>query len=203
MGHHSHSGPKGPNNGGRRSPPNHNNNHIVVRNGGRTSPTYSSSSSSSSTCGSSGDESAGRLRRSSPLDRRRGLVYTGLFLLCTFVYWNALGCEFVFDDITAIVENRDLRPHVPVRNLFANDFWGTPMSKEQSHKSYRPLTVITFRWNYWLSEVDPLGYHLVNVVLHGLVTMLYFKVCRQLVCSVVSLVASILFALHPVSYIFW
>ena len=26
-----------------------------------------------------------------------------------------------------------------------NDFWGIPMHKEQSHKSYRPLTVLTYR----------------------------------------------------------
>jgi hypothetical protein len=130
------------------------------------------------------------------------------------VYWNALSCEFVFDDITAIVDNKDLRPHVPLRNLLANDFWGTPMTKEQSHKSYRPLTVLTFRWNYWLGETDPLGYHLVNVLLHGLVTALFFKVCCEMLSSGGggsssngaggrsrgrSLVASVLFALHPVN----
>ena len=141
-------------------------------------------------------------------------MYSGLILLCTIVYWNALSCEFVFDDITAIVDNKDLRPHVPLRNLLANDFWGTPMTKEQSHKSYRPLTVLTFRWNYWLGETDPLGYHLVNVLLHGLVTALFFKVCCEMLSSGGggsssngaggrsrgrSLVASVLFALHPVS----
>ena len=126
-------------------------------------------------------------------------MYTGLFLICTVIYWNSLSCDFVFDDITAIVDNRDLRPHVPLKNLFANDFWGTPMSKEQSHKSYRPLTVLTFRWNYWFGETNPLGYHLVNIILHGLVTILYFKVCRQLVAGSVALVASLIFASHPVS----
>ena len=45
----------------------------------------------------------------------------------TVCYHNALDCGFVFDDISAIVDNRDLRPHVPVQNLFWNDFWGTPM----------------------------------------------------------------------------
>lgn len=156
----------------------------------------------SSNYSSSSDESVSKkLHNHSVLDRRRGLVYSGLFLLCTIVYWNALGCEFVFDDITAVVENKDLRPHVPLRNLLFNDFWGTPMSKEQSHKSYRPLTVLTFRLNYWWNSVQPLGYHFVNVLLHSLVTPLYFKVCRQLLScsSSLSLVASILFAVHPVS----
>ena len=40
------------------------------------------------------------------------------------LYANSLGCGFVFDDISAIVDNKDLRSHVPLKNLFANDFWG-------------------------------------------------------------------------------
>ena len=133
------------------------------------------------------------------LDSRACLVHTGLFLMCVAVYWNALPCDFVFDDVTAIRDNRDLRPHVPLKNLLRNDFWGTPMTREQSHKSYRPLTVLTFRWNYALGGLNPVGYHLVNVVLHGVVTVLYYRVCRHLVSSFVSLTASVLFALHPVS----
>lgn len=180
-----------------------NNNHIFKNHNvastaaGRTSPTHShcSSTSFSSICSTSTDE-----RPSSILDRKR-FVYTTLFLVCAGVYWNSLSCQFVFDDITAIVENRDLRPHVPLRNLMTNDFWGTPMIKEQSHKSYRPLTVFSFRLNYLWAELEPLGYHLVNLLCHGLVTVLYFHTCRQVISAspLTSLVASLLFAVHPVS----
>lgn len=45
------------------------------------------------------------------------------------VYLNSLTCGFVFDDISAIKDNRDLRPHTPLKNVFFNDFWGTPMHK--------------------------------------------------------------------------
>lgn len=48
---------------------------------------------------------------------------------CVLCYYNSLGCGFVFDDISAIKENRDLRPHSPLKNIFLNDFWGTPMQK--------------------------------------------------------------------------
>ena len=51
------------------------------------------------------------------------------------------------------------------------------MSKEQSHKSYRPLTVLTFRVNYLFHALEPLGYHLGNVALHFLVCILYYKLC--------------------------
>ncbi|CAG0879706.1 unnamed protein product [Darwinula stevensoni] len=91
------------------------------------------------------------------------------------VYYNSLFCGFVFDDVSAIKDNKDLRPHTPLKNLIYNDFWGTPMQKEQSHKSYRPLCVLTFRWNYMVHQLDPLGYHLVNMILHGVVCLMYLR----------------------------
>jgi hypothetical protein len=48
---------------------------------------------------------------------------------CLACYYNSLHCSFVFDDISAIKDNRDLRPHTPLKNIFLNDFWGTPMHK--------------------------------------------------------------------------
>ena len=49
--------------------------------------------------------------------------------VATAIYWNAIQCGFVFDDISAIKDNKDLRPHTPLSNLFFNDFWGTLMTK--------------------------------------------------------------------------
>ncbi len=115
-------------------------------------------------------------------------------------YLNCLGCGFVFDDVSAIKENRDLRPTSPLSNVFLHDFWGTPMSKEQSHKSYRPITVLTFRLNYLLHALEPAGYHLANLCLHYAVCVLYYKLCLVFVggSRSVAAVASLLFAVHPV-----
>lgn len=54
------------------------------------------------------------------------LVIATICLLC---YSNSMQCGFVFDDISAIRDNRDLRPYTPWRNVFSNDFWGTPIQK--------------------------------------------------------------------------
>lgn len=59
---------------------------------------------------------------------RRGLGAI-LVLACILVYHNCLYCGFVFDDISAIKENRDLKPQTPISNIFLNDFWGTPIHK--------------------------------------------------------------------------
>ena len=47
----------------------------------------------------------------------------------------------------AILQNDDLLATAPLTNLFTNDFWGTPLSHSGSHKSYRPLCSITFKFN--------------------------------------------------------
>ncbi|CRK86591.1 CLUMA_CG000216, isoform A [Clunio marinus] len=119
-------------------------------------------------------------------------------LLCIFCYYNTLYCGFVFDDISAIKDNRDLRQHTPFKNIFMNDFWGTPMYKEQSHKSYRPLCVLTFRWNYAVHGLDPVGYHLVNVAMHILVSIMYFCMCTTIVPDLVAFIAALFFAVHPI-----
>ena len=52
-----------------------------------------------------------------------------VFVLSVVCYMNAADCDLVFDDISAVKDNKDLRSSQPVQNLLFNDFWGTPMSK--------------------------------------------------------------------------
>ena len=123
-----------------------------------------------------------------------------LLLLILVVYLNALKCGFVFDDISAVLDNKDLKPHTPWTSLFWHDFWGTPMSREHSHKSYRPLCVLTFRLNYLVHGLEPWGYHLTNIILHALVCIMYYRLLKALkVYSLrVASISSYLFALHPI-----
>ena len=116
-------------------------------------------------------------------------------ILC---YLNCLLCGFCFDDSSAIRDNKDILPSTPIYNIFLNDFWGLSMHKEQSHKSYRPLCVLSFRLNYLLHGLSPLGFHLVNLQLHVLVSLLYHLVCSHYVSPTTSFVSSLLFAVHPV-----
>ncbi|PSN55969.1 Transmembrane and TPR repeat-containing protein 4 [Blattella germanica] len=117
-------------------------------------------------------------------------------------YVNSLDGGFVFDDSEAIVNNEDLKPETPISNLLYNDFWGTRLTHNASHKSYRPLTVLSFRWNYWLAGgLQPRGYHLTNIALHAVVSMLSLAVFNLLLggaCQKASLLAALLFAVHPI-----
>ncbi len=112
---------------------------------------------------------------------------------------NTLDCGFCYDDKVAVLENRDLLPTSPWTNLLWNDFWGTPLASLDSHKSYRPLCVATFRLNYMLHGLQPMGYHLVNMLLHAVVCYLYVRLCALVFNHVwPSLLAGLLFAVHPI-----
>uniref|UniRef100_A0A7N8WQ29 dolichyl-phosphate-mannose--protein mannosyltransferase n=1 Tax=Mastacembelus armatus TaxID=205130 RepID=A0A7N8WQ29_9TELE len=124
-------------------------------------------------------------------------------LVCTAVavglYLNTLDSDFCYDDSRAIKTNQDLLPETPWTNILYDDFWGTLLTHSGSHKSFRPLCTLSFRLNYTLHGLRPWGYHLVNVVLHGLVTALFTAFSRPLLGGGLwSLLAGLLFASHPV-----
>ncbi|XP_043854030.1 protein O-mannosyl-transferase TMTC4 isoform X1 [Dromiciops gliroides] len=121
--------------------------------------------------------------------------------------------DFVFDDSEAIVNNKDLRAETPLGDLWQHDFWGSKLSSNTSHKSYRPLTVLTFRINYYLSGgFYPVSFHIVNILLHCSISVLmvdvfsilfgglqYTSKGRRLnLAPKSSLLAALFFAVHPV-----
>lgn len=49
--------------------------------------------------------------------------------------------NFVFDDREAIMNNPAIRE---IDKILKSDFWGYPIRSSNSHKSYRPVTTLTF-----------------------------------------------------------
>ena len=136
-----------------------------------------------------------KTKRPAPLWR----VAVACSVLSILLYLNTLDCGFCYDDRAVLVENQDILPSSSWSNLLKNDFWGKPIHLNTSHKSYRPLCVATFRLNYMLHELQPMGYHLVNVLLHGVVCYLYVQLCGVIFSEVwPALIAGLLFAVHPI-----
>ena len=71
------------------------------------------------------------------------------------IYLNSMCGDMVHDDIPAILKNADVNGKNPWYKAFTNDFWGNAMSDITSHKSYRPITTLLFRYGnqffnpYW------------------------------------------------------
>ncbi|GIY97385.1 transmembrane and TPR repeat-containing protein CG4050 [Caerostris extrusa] len=63
------------------------------------------------------------------LERLCPLLLAALVAVC---YSNSLSCGFAYDDIAAVRDNRDLRPHTPLTSVFLNDFLGGCPSKRKA-----------------------------------------------------------------------
>ncbi|XP_032972564.1 protein O-mannosyl-transferase TMTC1 isoform X2 [Rhinolophus ferrumequinum] len=152
----------------------------------------------SSARGGSGDRAPSRRRGCGLAPAGAAALLAGASCLC---YGRSLQGEFVHDDVWAIVNNPDVRPGAPLRwGIFSNDFWGKGMAENTSHKSYRPLCVLTFKLNIFLTGMNPFYFHAVNVILHCLVTLVLMYTCDKTVFKNrgLAFVTALLFAVHPV-----
>ncbi|XP_071539113.1 protein O-mannosyl-transferase TMTC1-like [Panulirus ornatus] len=127
-------------------------------------------------------------------------MYLVLAATSVVIYANGLAGEYVHDDLSAVLRNPDVQGTRPLWKLFLNDFWGKAMKDPASHKSYRPLTILTFRLSHWMWGNSCLADHAVNVLLHICVTLLYARTLLSTLrlSATQTLASSLVFATHPV-----
>jgi protein O-mannosyl-transferase len=103
-------------------------------------------------------------------------------------YLPAIRAGYIWDDPRYLTENPALRS---LAGLFHT--WFTPGATVQ----YYPMVFTTFWFEYHLWGLHPLGFHLVNVLLHATSAVLLLTVLRRLNVPGAFL-AAVLWALHPV-----
>ena len=123
--------------------------------------------------------------------RKWKAVWLGVFLaaLVLIAYLPALRGGFSWDDDAYVTNNLTLRSVLGLSQI-----WGQPTATPQ----YYPLVFTSFWLEYHLWGLNPLGYHVVNVLLHTLAAILLWRVLVRLQLAGAWLAAGI-FALHPVA----
>ena len=148
------------------------------------------------------DRSAERSPRASLSERQtatlnRAAIYWALAVgvSAAMVYLNALGNDFVLDDISLIRDNLRIRSLANVPHLFVSSYWD--LNGPQA--LYRPLVLATYAVNYAMHGLSPYGYTAVNIALHVAVSVLLFALVRGIGGSLFAAgVTGIAFAVHPV-----
>ncbi len=92
--------------------------------------------------------------------------------------------------------------HLPISSLMKLDFWGTPTSSSLSHKSFRPLCSLLYRflWRIRVSDSPAMVFHLAEVVLNAVCSALAVLLVIGPLCKTAPLtkiIASLLYAVHP------
>lgn len=115
-----------------------------------------------------------------------------LILLTLLVWSPALQNGFAWDDRSLIVENQALVAPNAVEQALVSDFWS---NSEAPSGYWRPLITLTYIAERALWGVEPLAYHVTNLVAHLLVVLLLAAWVRPLGRDALWGVA--LFAIHP------
>ncbi len=114
-----------------------------------------------------------------------GLLLVGITVA---VYMPARRCGFVWDDNSYVVDNQTLRSPDGLRQIWL---------EIGATAQYYPMVYTTYWLEYRLWELDPAGYHVVNILLHALVAILLWRVLTMLNVPGAWVIAAV-FAVHPV-----
>lgn len=115
-----------------------------------------------------------------------------LLALVFLAYLPALDAGFVFDDGMYLTENARMGSAEGLRRI-----WTEVIGGSYQHQYY-PLTSSAFWLQHQLWGERPLGYHLVNVLLHAANAVLLWRLLRRLGVPGSWLVAAI-FGVHPLN----
>ena len=126
--------------------------------------------------------------------RRAAAVLAGAVGVLLFL--NSLGNGFAFDDNPIVRDNEAIQSLRTLPGALVAPYW--PGEHGQSLALWRPVVTGLYglEWDLWGGA--PVGYHLLNVLLHGAVTVLVVLLLAELLPVAAAFVAGLVFAVHPV-----
>jgi tetratricopeptide (TPR) repeat protein len=148
---------------------------------------------------------APRKQNTMPVRQRRWVPWLLLGFVATVAYFNACHDTFVYDDREFLADGRSSGLGlVELIGLFSESLWE---ASGNTVSLYRPLLTVSLGLESRILGDWAVGYHLVNVLLHVLSTMLVFGLVREVLRSLgndrissswAALMATMIFVVHPV-----
>lgn len=121
-------------------------------------------------------------------------------VVCLLVFANSLTGEFVYDDTRQILRNTLIQDGSLWWKALRSDVWafkgdGTQAASNYWRPTFTLLNILSFR----VYGINPMGWHVINVLLHTYVSLLAYLLLRRWQFSaVLAFVIAIIFAVHPV-----
>ena len=94
-----------------------------------------------------------------------------LTILILFSYSNSYNCSWQVDDISNIVQN----PNIQISELSSENLLSATKHHYRQDTISRPVAKLSFALNWYLGGSIVRGYHVVNVLLHILTSILLYK----------------------------
>ena len=117
-------------------------------------------------------------------------------IVACVIYVGALNNQWALDDEPIIANNPNVHSTAAARSAFFSPYW--PLSEGHLAGQYRPLTILSYGVDWSVSGGSPKWFHAVNILLHGLATLLFVLLLSPWLSALGGLVAGVVFAIHPV-----
>ena len=120
---------------------------------------------------------------------QRFISYTLLLSVTFALYGVTVYYGFVWDDFTYVVRNYRIRglDWIHIQEVWTNTFLG----------HYAPVQHTFLAVVYFFSGLDPIGYHLGQLLVHAGCVCLLYCILEKMESPRVALAATLLFAVHP------
>lgn len=113
-----------------------------------------------------------------------------ILALASLVAINSLSNGFALDDLIHIVENESIQTDRSLLSFFKQAVYPGDL--------YRPILYLSYYFNYQLFALEPLPFHLVNLILHCGVCVFIFLLLDKLFGRTLALASTVIFAVLPI-----
>lgn len=136
------------------------------------------------------------------------LAIISIVLVVALVYANSLKNAFVWDDSIVVAENDFVKSWKNFPRLFNKSYLTKPSDIDYLGERdigsgeflYRPVSTLSYFIDFSIWKLNPFGFHLTNLFLHIInVILLFFLIILITGNQAIALLASLLFAIHPVN----
>lgn len=137
-----------------------------------------------------------RKKRLLSIDSLYACRYPLAALFSAIAYLNTMQFGFVWDDQVFILNSPFIQDWDNLFQMFTSDFL------KHSWKDLdvnRPVMVVSLILDFWIWKLNPLGYHLTNLILHVANTLsLLYMLDLIFLDRRITLISAVIFAVHPV-----
>lgn len=139
-------------------------------------------------------------------DQKTGTLCVFLLMaLIAGAYHETIYFGFVYDDNIQIIDNPWLTSFSNLYTIFTNHSFGF-LEDPVEARSYRPFVFLIYMVEYAFFGLEPMGWHMVNVILHAANSFLLYIIALKLIsprgnpgraAHISAFAAAALFAVHP------
>jgi len=123
-------------------------------------------------------------------------MFLVMMVMAFLVYGNALRGGFVLEDFDFIANNQYVKSWRYLPQIFTREVGAGSGTR---YTYYRPMHIFSYLIEYTLWGTDVRGYHITNILLHGLISFLFYRLVFILFANrILSAAMAALFLVHPI-----